>query len=254
MPMGPMGMGGMNPMMNPMMGGQMPMMGMNQMPFPMYPQNELMMQQMYQQMLQFQAQNGMFVPPQQQHPQHDSRMSMAGFPAQNTQNPNFLNSANAAPYNQSRPMSILSVNTNHQNRPFSTLGQPGMPQSAPSFMNAPINPMMNTGPPINTGYTPSIAPSERSNVGLSARYRPVVTGNGLQSDNHSTVSSSMTTLQASGGAADANKGVIKGILKNKGREDDEDDWGKMARRKMKFGKKERKEEGLEDLVRGVGGL
>lgn len=240
-----MGMNGMNgmPMMN-MMGGPMPMMGMNQMPYPMYPgQNELMMQQMYQQMLAFQAQNAMFGQPQ---PGHDPRMSMAS-QNQGLQNPSFLNVGAGMP-NQQRPMSIMSVNP--QNRPYSTLAPSGMGTPG-SFHQPPM-------PPMTNGYSPSIAPSERSNIGLSARYRPVVTGNGMQ-DSHSTVGSSMT-LQASGGAPESKK--VKGILKNKStpavRDDDEDDWGSLAARKKKFQsngtKKEDTSSSLQDLVRGVDGL
>jgi hypothetical protein len=265
--MPPMGMNGM-PMMN-MMGGQMPMMGMPQMQFPMYPQNELMMQQMYQQMLQMQAhQNAMFggqqVDPRMsmfsQQQAQDPRMSM--FPQANNglqnpqfQNNSFLNVGGAA--NQQRPMSIVSVGVGHSqpnltNRPYSTLGQPGMPQTVP----------------MNNGYTPSIAPSERSNIGLSARYRPVVTGNGM-ADTQSTVGSSITLQATTAGAPDSThngatgvKKTVKGILKHKVpqvtvREDDEDDWGKMAARKSKYfnrGGKEKESDGLPELVRGVGGL
>ena len=102
---------------------------------------------------------------------------------------------------------------------------------------------MGLAPPTNNGYTASIAPSERSNIGLSARYRPVATGN---QDAVSNVSSSMT-LQASGGAAQAAP-KVKGILKNKSpqvteREEDED-WGLMAARKSKFAAKSRNENGI----------
>jgi hypothetical protein len=248
--MGMNGMPGMNPMMN-MMGGPMPMMGMNQMPYPMYPQNELMMQQMYQQMLAFQAQNAMYG---QHQPPQDPRMSMAasqnGFQNPHFQNPSFLGVSGMP--NQQRPMSIMSGmgQGNPQNRPYSTLAPLGM--ATPGDFHQPPMPHMNNG------YSPSIAPSERSNIGLSARYRPVVTGNGMQ-DSHSTVGSSMT-LQASGGAPDSKK--VKGILKNKTspvlRDDDDDDWGKMAARKNKFAqggaaKKEDTNTSLQDLVRGVDG-
>lgn len=250
------GMPGMNPMMMNMMGGSMPMMGMNQMQFPMYQQNELMMQQMMQQMLQMQAQqNAMFGQQQQQQqlPPQDPRMSMApqqnpGFQTPQFQNNSFLNVSSAMP-NQQRPMSIMSANGNQQNRPFSSLA----PSGAPSI--AGFQPQM----PMNNGYTPSIAPSERSNIGLSARYRSVATGNGMQ-DTQSTVSS--MTLQASGGATESKK--VKGILKNKApqvtvKEDDEDDWGKMAARKSKFAQDGDRRNGaassagLHELVRNIDG-
>jgi hypothetical protein len=244
----------MNPMMNMMGGPMQPMMGMNQMPYPMYPQNELMMQQMYQHMLAFQAQNAMFG---QQQPPQDPRMSMMppqnpGFQNPHFQNPSFLNVGAGTP--NLRPMSVMSVGggqVNPQTRPYSTLAPPGM--SPPGNFQQP------TMAPMSNGYTPSIAPSERSNIGLSARYRPVVTGNGMQ-DSRSTVGSSMT-LQASGGANETKK--VKGILKNKStppvRDDDEDDWGKMAARRSKFvqanaTKKEDANSSLEELVRGVGAL
>jgi hypothetical protein len=252
-----MGMPGMNPMMN-MMGGPMPMMGMNQIPYPMYPQNELMMQQMYQQMLAMQAQNGMYGQPQQPHDPRMSMMSQANLGFQNPpfNNSSLLNVGAGAP--SGRPMSIMSFGVggaqpNPQSRPFSTLGHPGMGPTG-GFQQPPMGGMSN-------GYTPSIAPSERSNIGLSARYRPVATGNGMQ-DSHSTVGSSMT-LHASSGALE--KKTVKGILKNKStsqdtvKEDDEDDWGKMAARKSKFlgntgPKKDLSSSSLQDLVRGVSEL
>ncbi|KAF2749476.1 hypothetical protein M011DRAFT_484898 [Sporormia fimetaria CBS 119925] len=244
--MGMNGMNGMNPMMMNMMA-----MGMNPMGFPMYPQNELMMQQMYQQMLAFQNQNAMLAQqqqdprmsmmaqqqdprmsmmPQQQdprmsmmHQQQDPRMSMMpqqnlGFP-----NQNFLNPGAGMPNQQQRPMSFMSAG---QNRPMSTMGVPPMP-GFQQPMGAPTLP---------AGYTPSIAPSERSNIGLSPRYRPVATGNGMN-DTRSTVGSS-NTLQASGGAPNAPK--IKGILKPQTprvtvQEAAEDGWGDTINsRKSKF--------------------
>jgi hypothetical protein len=140
----------------------------------------------------------------------------------------FLN----VPNGQNRPMSFMSANGN----------QPQ--QRAMSFM----------GP--NPGYTPSIAPSERSNIGLSARYRPVV--------NHSDAVSNGTsmTLQATNGSNQARTSTIKGILK-KGSpgpqmsapaetDDADEDWGKMAARKNKHSKgKENNSSGLEDLTRGL---
>jgi hypothetical protein len=257
---GAQGIPGMNPMMNMnMMGGPMPMMGMNPMQYPMYPQNELMMQQMYQQMLQMQqqmhAQNTMFGQPP--HMQQNPRMSMAlpqqnpGFQNPQFQNNNFLNVGTGGPNPAQRPMSIMSFGgsqVNPSGRPYSTQAPPGMPQIGG------LQPPMG----MNNGYTPSIAPSERSNIGLSARYRPVVTGNGMQ-DTHSTVSS--MTLQASGGAVENRQ--VKGILKKKTvpqvtvREDDEDDWGKMNARKSKFvngGAKKDDDSGIGEMIRGFDNL
>lgn len=269
-----MGMPGMNPMM-PVMGGQMPMMGMNSMPFPMYQQQDpLMMQQMYmaqmQQQMQMQAQqNAMFG----QQPQFDPRMSMFGGMPDNRmsmmpqpngflnpqlQNNNFLGVGGPG---QQRPMSIMNVNMNgsqpnlHSARPYSTLGPPGMAQPG-GFPSPQLG-------PVHNGYSPSIAPSERSNIGLSARYRPVVTGNGMGADTLSTVGSSMT-LQASGGASNGNGKTVKGILKKvpqvtvRDDDDDDDGWGKLAARKNKYqnqnGVKKDDGDALAELVKGVDGL
>lgn len=129
-----------------------------------------------------------------------------------------------------RPMSFMSgaPHAAQQQRPMSNFMGPG------------------------AGYTPSIAPSERSNIGLSARYRPVV--------NHSDSVSNGTsmTLQATGGAQ-SKPGVIKGILKKGGpqinvRETDADDedWGSMAARKSQYvSNKDNNGAGLAELTRGL---
>jgi hypothetical protein len=242
-------------MMNPMMGmgGQMPMMGMGmgmgQMGYGMPQQNDFMQMQQFQQMQQMYAMQQMqfqMQQMQQQQPQ-DPRMSMAQDPRMSmAQDPrmsmaygnnmggnsmmgggSFLNvpgMQNA----QNRPMSYMSMGANQQ-RPYPSAMGPG------------------------AGYTPSIAPSERSNVGLSARYRPVA--------NHSDAISNGTsmTLQAtSGGANQSKNGAIKGILKKGAQPSvpesvDDEDWGIMAARKKKFAGagKENNSSGLEDLTRGL---
>ncbi|KAJ4380056.1 hypothetical protein N0V86_004363 [Didymella sp. IMI 355093] len=235
------GMNGMNPMM---MGGGMnsPMMGMGmgQMGYNPQQQEMFQMQMQYQQMQQMFAMQQMQMQMQQQQ-QQDPRMSMAmpnnmfnnsmmGQGQNMMGNNSFLSvpgMQNGMQPPQNRPMSIMSSSQ----RPFSTFGG-GMG--------------MGPGP----GYTPSIAPSERSNIGLSARYRPVT--------NHSDAVSNGTsmTLQATSGGANK-PGVIKGILKKSPQisveeRDDEEDWGSMAARKSKFGKgKENASNGLEDLTRGL---
>ncbi|KAI8935803.1 hypothetical protein NX059_007320 [Plenodomus lindquistii] len=246
------------PLMNPMMGmqaqpmgGQMPMMGMgmgmgmNPMGFPMQQQTDYNMQmQQFQQMQQMiamqQFQMQQMQAMQNPLPQQDPRMTMAtansNFGGNMMGNGSFLSvpgMQGGMPNQQGRPMSFMSGNGNQQ--------QPQMQ----SFM----------GP--GGGYTPSIAPSERSNIGLSARYRPVV--------NHSDSVSNGTsmTLQASGGAAPGKPGVIKGILKKGSpqpqisvRESDEpeEDWGKLAARKNKAAGKSKENDngnGLEELTRGL---
>lgn len=231
------GMNTMNPMMN-MMGGQMPMngMGMNQMNFNMgQPQDQFMQFQQFQQMQQMIAMQQMQLQQMQamQQPQQDPRMSMA------------------LPNNGQNLLGVPGVSLNGQNRPMSYMsGLNGNMNGAMGGMNG-----MQQQRPMSTfmgpaaGYTPSIAPSERSNIGLSARYRPVV--------NHSDSMSNGTsmTLQASGGANQ--KGAVKGILKKGSPQplnEDEEDWGKMAARKSKMmpnGKEKQDETSLQELTRGL---
>lgn len=245
---------GMNPMMGMpggQMGGNMPMMGMGMgmgmtpMGYPMPQQNDYNAQmQQFQQMqqmiamqqFQLQQMQAMQNPQQQQ----DPRMSMAlpsnGFGGNMMGNGGGFLSVpgmpGGAPNQQGRPMSFMSGMGSQQQPPMQNFMGPG------------------------AGYTPSIAPSERSNIGLSARYRPVV--------NHSDSISNGTsmTLQASGGAVPNKSGAIKGILKKGSpqpqmtvRESDEvdEDWGKLAARKNKSTNKgkENSSSGLEELTRGL---
>lgn len=239
------GMNGMAPVMN-MMGGPMgmPMMGVNNMAYPMtqQQQSELMQMQQMQQMQQMIAQQQLQLQQMQAMRQgQDPRMSMA------FQNPglapgNFGNGFLNAPsvMGNQRPMSVMSSSMNQPPRPYSTPSQVGG-----GFLSAPA--------PQN-GYTPSIAPSERSNIGLSARYRPVATGQHAH-DATSTVSS--MTLQASGGANQPK--TVKGILKKSSPQpqetDDDDGWAKIAAsRKSKFNSSPRRDDGgasLRELVQGV---
>ncbi|KAF3005732.1 hypothetical protein E8E13_006375 [Curvularia kusanoi] len=240
--------GGMNPMMMGGMGNPMMGMGMGQMGFMPQQQDFMQMQQQYQQMQQMMAmqfQQMQMQQMQQQQQQQDPRMSMAmpnnmfnnGMMGQSQNmmgNNSFLNvpgMQNGMQPPQNRPMSIMSSSQ----RPFSTFGG-GLG--------------MGPGP----GYTPSIAPSERSNIGLSARYRPVT--------NHSDAVSNGTsmTLQATGGGANKSVGgaTIKGILKKSSpqihieEKDDEEDWGSLAARKSKFIPKGKdNSSNLEDLTRGL---
>jgi hypothetical protein len=223
MPQMPM-MNGMNPMMNPMMGGQMPMMGMG---FPMGQGNDMMAMQQMQQMQQmiamqqFQLQQ---MQQMQQPGQQDPRMSMAmpnnGFGGNMMGNGSFLSVPGAMPNGMAgRPMSFMSVNGGQQRPPMSNYLGPG------------------------PGYTPSIAPSERSNIGLSARYRPVVSN----TDAHSTGTS--MTLQASGGASHTIKGTIKPVRQVQA--DEDEDWSKMAARKKKFSSNKQQSNGLAELTKGL---
>lgn len=147
-----------------------------------------------------------------------------------------------------RPMSIASnAPGGPQQRTMSMLAPPTQWGSAPVNNYTPS--VHNFHPVGVPGYTPSLAPSERSNVGLASRYRPVVN---QHADGTSSVSS--VTLQASGGAADT-KGKdskVKGILK-KGKGQNEDDeeasWSSLRSRRNKWGigKKGSSEPTLKDL-------
>jgi hypothetical protein len=225
----------MNGMMNPMMGGQMPMMGMgmNPMGYPMPQGNDMMAMQQMQQMQQMIAMQQMQLQQMQamQRPQtQDPRMSMA-MPNNNSFGGNMMGNG-----------SFLNVpgamNNGMQNRPMSFM-------SGAQGQQPPMSNYMGPGP----GYTPSIAPSERSNIGLSARYRPVINN----SDAHSTGTS--TILQASSGANANKPTTIKGIIKPARQmpvEEDED-WSKMAARKSKFmsRNKQQQSNGLEELTKGL---
>lgn len=226
-------MNGMNPMMNPMMGGQMPMMGMgmNQMGYPMPQGNDMMAMQQMQQMQQMITMQQMQLMAMQQ-PQ-DPRMSMAlpnnGYGGNMMGNGSFLNVPGATPNGMG----------NMQNRPMSFMSHNGHLQQQPPMSN-----YMGPG----AGYTPSIAPSERSNVGLSARYRPVVSN----SDAHSTGTS--MTLQASGGAPQHAPAPIKGIIKKvpQAPQEEDEDWSKMAARKNRFNARNKQQSaGLEELTKGL---
>ncbi|KAF2644380.1 hypothetical protein P280DRAFT_231294 [Massarina eburnea CBS 473.64] len=269
------GMPGMNPMqpMSPMM--NMNAMGPNGMPMMpgmnngMQYQNEYMAQvQQMQQMIAFQQaqlaqmQNLQQPQQQQQFPQNrmsmmqDPRMSMGQDPRMSMAIPgnNSFLSVPGGIQGQQRPMSMMSATS--QQRPYST-GSHMMPNGPHSYsQSSPQLPHI----PMQGGFAPSIAPSERSNVGLSKRYRPVNTAG--NNDNQSTVSS--MTLQASGGATQTQgqgtKAAVKSILKKgkKTEEEEEDErWNKMlARRKGKKDKKGGSGGGddLADIVRGMDNL
>ncbi|KAF2720308.1 hypothetical protein K431DRAFT_226718 [Polychaeton citri CBS 116435] len=177
----------MMPMMSPMMGG-MPGQGAAD-------QTQQQMQQFMQMQMQF-MQNMLSMQQGQmgQQPQQD----FLGVPGQP----------------QSRPMSMASQIPPQQNhipnsgRSMTMLNPPpswgsmqppvrphsGMPQIgayAPSVNGFNMNGGGGPGP----GYTPSIAPSERSNIGMPSRYRPVSNFGDAQSGRAQSLTSSVT-LQA----------------------------------------------------------
>ncbi|KAH1910202.1 hypothetical protein KXV57_009375 [Aspergillus fumigatus] len=95
-------------------------------------------------------------------------MSSAGFPPSSSANANWRPASMpttgpfspAPPFNDQRTLSMLDPNVS------SRLNGPAIP-----YLPASNRP----GTPLGQGYAPSIAPSERSNVGMAPRYRPVST-------------------------------------------------------------------------------
>lgn len=215
----------MNGMMNPMMGGQMPMMGMNQMAYPMPQGNDMMAMQQMQQMQQMIAMQQMQLQQMHAMQQPMGMPNQNGFGGNMMGNGSFLSVPGAVPNSMpNRPMSFMSTNGAQRQ-------QPPMPN------------YMGPGP----GYTPSIAPSERSNIGLSARYRPVVNN----ADAHSTGTS--MTLNANNGANPNQPATIKGIIKpvRQVAAEEDEDWSQMAARKSKFSSNKQRSNGLEELTKGL---
>lgn len=225
---------GQNPMaQNQMMMQQMMDMQMQMMQMQMGGQNPAMLQQQ-QQMLMMQQQMGMngmggmgtngrpmsMMPPQtapslrapsimgvppmqqqygqkyQQPPQTANSLFVPGFNAGLPQLP------------QHRPMSMLNAPA-----PGSSAGRPGSAYS-PSLR-----------PVGNPGYVPSIAPSERSNVGLPQRYRPVSFVGGSQGPGSA---SGRTGTMRSGGAL-GGSGLRQTAVREEEEEDEE--WGKMKEKR-----------------------
>ncbi|KIW03299.1 hypothetical protein, variant [Verruconis gallopava] len=196
----------------------------NQQMLELMQQNNLMMKEMMEMRAQMQMmQMG------GQMPMGPQGMPMAGLPQQN------------------RPMSIIDQNLNRQSmapsmygRTMSFLGpapnmflnQPAAVGSgARSVMNVPVG---NFGR-LNDGYTPSIAPSERSNIGQPARYKPVNFGDG-----GSTVTAGSTLKLSQAQTGERKKsGFLSAVIHqgkkstSKGKEDDDDEeaWGTVRRRR-----------------------
>jgi hypothetical protein len=88
----------------------------------------------------------------------------------------------------------------------------------------------------NGGYAPSIAPSERSNVGLPGRYRPVSQAPPLTHQNKVNIRTS--TMMSGGLGGWGNKlasATIRPVKKagNASDEDDEEGWEEMAKKREK---------------------
>lgn len=109
-------------------------------------------------------------------------------------------------------------------QPPSHWGGVGASGYAPSMQG------LNMG--AGNGYAPSIAPSERSNIGMSPRYRPVHLGQ----DAASTVASSATVVQPTYDMNDKLKATernpySRGVAANAAPEEDEEGWGDFKKKR-----------------------
>ena len=152
---------------------------------------------------------------------------------------------------QGRPMSIADQNSSRRSvapstmygRTMSFMGPapnmflnqqatPGAMSGARSVRNVPVG---NFGP-LNGGYTPSIAPSERSNIGQPSRYKPVNFGDGSTITAGSTPR--LSQMPAEAPAPEKKKGFLSAVV-HSGRksmsrgkdDDDEEEWGTRRRRR-----------------------
>ncbi|CAK4034496.1 Hypothetical predicted protein [Lecanosticta acicola] len=244
-------------------------------------QNMLQMQQ--QQMGQARPQTPMQQPTQQAHDylgvnfgnNAPRRMSMAS---------NHSNYLGPPTPNQGRAMTMMNPPPSWNQaapaggpRPNSAMPM-GSTSYAPSVSGLPV--AGGAGP----GYTPSIAPSERSNIGMPSRYRPV-TQNGETSRSQSMTSSmtlqAFANQQSSANVAgtpyngqqiqtpkstirivDKPKGAPKTAAPRAGAEDEDDGWAEMRKereqkKRFKRGKKSSTSTAnngpsLNDLYQGLG--
>lgn len=155
----------------------------------------------------------------------------------------------------SRPMSLAhhpvlnNTGLNQRDRRPMSMLDPSMSAQWPqqrNFRNSSYAPSMATGAlgGAAQGYTPSIAPSERSNVGMPSRYRPVSTIETPDDDakdmrKSSGTSSIFTTIpgwnEQPGNVSSVGRSAGAGAMKKKARnggpsdEDDEEGWEEMKK-------------------------
>ncbi|KAK5173686.1 uncharacterized protein LTR77_002367 [Saxophila tyrrhenica] len=268
--------GGMMPQM-PMMPGMPPMPPMPMMPSTPDPQQEQMKQfmqmqmQFMQNMMEMQSrQLGQTPPPQTPSPDflgvpmqgsRQSMMSQAG--------PGTPSIRSQAPPYQGRAMTMTHLPTRWDVPPGAQRPNSAMPTTyAPSGMNVP-----GAGP--GPGYAPSIAPSERSNVGMPSRYRPVTSGGNDGMGRSQTMTSSLTVnpyapqhqqqnlspaVQQQPPPEQRKSSMIRLVEKQKGAprvmakqvqadEEEEEGWAEMKKRRerKKFGFGRKKDNGVEGL-------
>ncbi|GAB7359308.1 hypothetical protein MBLNU230_g5960t1 [Neophaeotheca triangularis] len=255
--------------------GMPPMPGMPGMPMQFNPQDQT--QQQIQQLMQMQMQfmQNMMAMQNGQMPQMQGQMpGMPNFPGGPQQQPG------------SRPMSFAPSQAPNQGRAMTMMGPPST-WGGNSMQQRPASAMpggyaasgfnMPVGGGPGAGYTPSIAPSERSNVGMPSRYRPVATnGNGDDAAARSQSMTSSMTLQALHGNGttsepqlqeQASRNTIRMVDKPKGMpkvavsqtpdDEQEEDGGwadlkkKREGRKFKWGRRDKDRGELGELYSGL---
>ena len=148
------------------------MAGMPPMPMvPPDPYSQIQLQQFMQMQMQF-MQSMMSVQQQQlgtPQPQQYPGMDYLGVPSQGQQRPGFPGNRIQGP-GQGQPRAMTMMNPPPQLGYNKGLQRPNsaMPNQ---FMPTAQAPHPSSGLPA--GYTPSLAPSERSNIGMAPRYRPI---------------------------------------------------------------------------------
>ncbi|KAF2810240.1 uncharacterized protein BDZ99DRAFT_570842 [Mytilinidion resinicola] len=154
--------------------------------------------------------------------------------------------------NQLRPQSVASnVSAARPYGPNRTTSTPNPQPRAPQTGNVSLDsgftsPFLGFSSQNGGGYAPSIAPSERSNIGLASRYRPVVAS---PPPDATSIGSSLTA-QATAGAPGAAGAVNRAPSPLAGGEAEDAAWKSLGERRKKWGKKGKKGEGLGELWAG----
>lgn len=205
-------------------------------------QHQQMPQQMQQQMQQMhqQMQQGMSPQQQQQMQQMQQQMQQYMSPQQQQQLPP------QHPYGMfAGSQSFGNLSLGRQSMSGQYTGQPRRMDAGSRTMSM-VQPStssayLHTGYSPPQGYTQSIAPSERSNVGLPGRYRPVSQASGSLAGQpmHQRSTSASGTLVLSQTDGNKSRSTIRVVAKPKIEADDDDEEGWEAMRAKRDQKKSR---------------
>ena len=245
---------GMSPMSTPLSPGDQAQIQMSQQ---MQQMMQMQMQWMQQMMVMQQGQQTL-APPQMPFMQGQMpQMQPAGFLS--PQNPNMIRpmsmGSNAMPspqaQQQQRAMSMLSPN---MGQPWGQ--QPNRNTGAPSMMSGALG---------GQGYAPSIAPSERSNIGQPSRYRPVSIAPNEKNSRSNTLSSQNALQGWNNGKSGNVQTMVKAVnvdakgkqVPGRGSDDEDDDAGwkelkaNREKKKSSWRLKKKDDNGLGDLYYGT---